>query len=77
MKGKRKLLILVTCFMLFGSALTVNANEPMPCNNWCCAGAADSILDEGIHVHRGETEYHVFKRLKCHGCGMIRQICYR
>lgn len=73
---KRKTAIVLIALMLFGSTLTVSANEPVPCNDWCCPGAADYMVDEGMHEHTGAQYLHPYKTLQCAACGTRRIICW-
>lgn len=76
MKNCKKITILIlTCIMLFGSTISVNASELMPMNGWCCPGAADTVIEEGWHVH-DNSDWHQFKIIKCLACNKTKLVCY-
>lgn len=74
--GKRKVSIILIAVMLFGSALTVKANEAALCNEWCCEGAADYVVDQGGHEHPDKPYLHPYKTFQCAACGERRILCW-
>lgn len=75
--GSRKKIMMCALIlvMILGGSLTVNASEIMPLNGWCCPGAAETVIEEGWHVHNN-SEWHQFKKVQCAACKSVKQICY-
>lgn len=68
-KIKNIIIVVLSMVMLFGSVLTVNAATLR--NNWCCPGAADRVIWEGLHTCKGSEEVHTYRAWECMACGNI------